>query len=462
MWKGRFQEDTHELVQRFTDSLRQDSVFAEQDIQGSVAHARMLGRQEIISPKEAEQLVEGLERVRQEIREGTFPWRSELEDVHLNIEHRLTELLGETGQKLHTGRSRNDQVALDLRLYASHRVSVWQQGLLENISSLVQQAENHLETILPGYTHLQPAQPVSLAHHLLAYAQMFRRDMERLRQAQERIRVSPLGAAALAGTTHPVDPQFTALELGFEKAFSNSMDAVSDRDFLLEPLFCAATIMTHMSRLCEEIILWANPSLGYVRLPDSFATGSSIMPQKKNPDVAELVRGKTATVHGSLQSLFTLLKGLPLAYNRDLQEDKKPFYQADEAVSGSLAIMARLTAEMGFDAEAMHRAIRSGFLNATELADYLVYKGLPFRQAHEVTGRTVSHAEAQGKGLEDLSLSELQGFSSRVEEDVFTALDYYQAVARRESPGGTGFKAVSRQLEELRSWIREVGREFSV
>ena len=457
MWSGRFSGDSHELVREFTNSLDNDRVFAEQDIQGSVAHARMLGRQGIIGEEEAEQLVSGLQQIREEIREGSFPWRSELEDVHLNIERRLTEMLGSVGEKLHTGRSRNDQVALDLRLYVSQRVGEWEQLLRRLALALTDQAERHLETILPGYTHLQPAQPVSLAHHLLAYVQMLRRDAERLAQAQERIRVSPLGAAALAGTTYPVDPETTAREVGFEKCFANSMDAVSDRDFVLEPLFCAATITTHLSRLCEEIIFWANPSVGFVRLPDAFATGSSIMPQKKNPDIAELIRGKAAGTYGALQTMLSLLKGLPLAYNRDLQEDKRPFYQADGIVSGSLTLMAPFVAEIEFLPDRMRRAVSAGYLNATELADYLVGRGIPFRSAHHITGRAVAYAESRDKGLEELTLAELQGFSENIGKDVFEALDPQQAVARRNTPGGTGFEAVSRQLADVRAWLDSEG-----
>jgi len=457
MWSGRFSGDSHELVREFTNSLDNDRVFAEQDIQGSVAHARMLGRQGIIGEEEAEQLVSGLQQIREEIREGSFPWRNELEDVHLNIERRLTEMLGSVGEKLHTGRSRNDQVALDLRLYVSQRVGEWEQLLRRLALALTDQAERHLETILPGYTHLQPAQPVSLAHHLLAYVQMLRRDAERLAQAQERIRVSPLGAAALAGTTYPVDPETTAREVGFEKCFANSMDAVSDRDFVLEPLFCAATITTHLSRLCEEIIFWANPSVGFVRLPDAFATGSSIMPQKKNPDIAELIRGKAAGTYGALQTMLSLLKGLPLAYNRDLQEDKRPFYQADGIVSGSLTLMAPFVAEIEFLPDRMRRAVSAGYLNATELADYLVGRGIPFRSAHHITGRAVAYAESRDKGLEELTLAELQGFSENIEKDVFKALDPQQAVARRNTPGGTGFEAVSRQLADVRAWLDSEG-----
>ncbi len=458
LWGGRFKEEAYHLVGEYTDSLDCDRLFARHDVLGSMAHARMLAKQGIISAQEAEQLLSGLDSILKEIEQGSFPWRRDMEDVHLNIEHRLTELLGPVGQKLHTGRSRNDQVALDFRLYVSERLQAWEDGLLGLIASLMQQAERHAETIMPGYTHLQPAQPVTLAQHLLAYCQMFRRDAERIADSQKRTRVSPLGAAALGGTTYPLDPQAVADELGFAQSFRNSLDAVSDRDFVLEAVFVSSLIMTHLSRLCEELVLWANPGFGFVLLPDSFATGSSIMPQKKNPDVAELMRGKTGRTYGALMSLFTMLKGLPLAYNRDLQEDKPPFADADRTVDPSLRIMAQMMEAMEFDPQRMRQATRSGFLNATELADYLVGKGIPFRQAHHITGQAVAYAEEQGKhGLEDLGLDELRSFSPLVDADVYAVLDYSRAVAKRMTRGGTGYDPVGRQMEELKAWLEEKG-----
>jgi len=455
LWGGRFKESTAPLVEEYTQSVDFDKNLYAEDIAGSRAHARMLAAQGILSPEEAEQIIQGLDQIQKEIEQGTFIWQKSLEDVHMNIEHRLTELIGPVGQKLHTGRSRNDQVALDFRLHVSKCLSLWQKNLVSLVSVLVEQAEKHIDTILPGYTHLQPAQPVSLAQHLLAYVQMFCRDCERVLEARKRVRVSPLGAAALAGTTYPLDPGMVADELGLDGIFFNSMDAVSDRDFVLEALFIGATIMIHLSRMCEEIILWANPGFGFIELPDAFATGSSIMPQKKNPDVAEIMRGKTGRATGNLISLMTTMKGLPLTYNRDLQEDKEPFLDTHEAVYMSLQIMARMMEEIKFSARAMNRALKEGFLNATELADYLVGKGIPFRQAHHITGNIVAYAEKKGVGLEDLTIQEFKQFSEEIEDDVYMALDFKQAVGRRETPGGTGPQSVERQIKWARDWIRQ-------
>ena len=453
MWGGRFAAATDALVEGYTQSVRFDQRLYAEDIAGSKAHARMLAAQGVISADEAATLVNGLDTVLQEIESGAFAWDPALEDVHMNIESRLTALVGPVGGKLHTGRSRNDQVALDFRLFVSGRVTAWTHGLAQLMAVLLARAEEHTDTLLPGCTHLQPAQPVSLAQHLLAYAWMCKRDCERLADAQTRIRVSPLGAAALAGTTYPLDPAAVAKDLGLSGVFANSMDAVSDRDFVIEALSCASLVMLHLSRLCEEIILWANPAFGFVRLPDAYSTGSSIMPQKKNPDVCELMRGKTGRVYGSLTALLTLMKGLPLAYNRDMQEDKEPFLDADRTVSESLALMAGLLRGIGFVPEAMRRALSKGFLNATELADYLAAKGLPFREAHHAAGAAVARAEGKGCGLEDLSLDELKSFSPLVEADVFEALRYETAVARRNAPGGTGPGSVARQMKDLSAWL---------
>jgi argininosuccinate lyase len=453
MWSGRFQAGTSKLVEEFTQSVGFDKRFYKQDIAGSKAHARMLGRQGVLAAEEVKAIVQGLDAVLAEINSGAFVWREELEDVHMNIEQRLTDLIGEVGKKLHTGRSRNDQVALDFRLYVVERIGVWRAALKTLVAVLLEKADAHRETLLPGCTHLQPAQPVSLAHHLLAYAWMFKRDWERLGDSRKRAAVSPLGAAALAGTTYPLDPALVAQELGLEGALQNSMDAVSDRDFVVETLAAGSLIMAHLSRFCEELILWANPAFGFVKLPDGYATGSSIMPQKKNPDVAELIRGKTGRVYGALTALLTTLKGLPLAYNRDLQEDKEPFFDADKTVSGSLTLMAGMLDALDFNVEAMRAALTAGFLNATELADYLATKGVPFREAHHITGRAVAFAEASAKPLEALTLDELRAFSPLIEQDVFQALDYKTAVARRETQGGTGPRSVERQLSALRVWL---------
>ncbi len=457
LWGGRFTGGTDALVEAYTESVSFDRELWAEDIAGSKAHARMLARQCVIAQAEAEAIVAGLDAVRAEIERGEFAWRTDREDVHMNIEARLTELIGDAGKRLHTGRSRNDQVALDFRLHVSRRLAMWGELLARLVGVLCERADEHVETLLPGHTHLQPAQPVSLGHHLLAYAQMLRRDHERVEDCLKRVRVSPLGAAALAGTTYPLDPQSVAEDVGFPATFRNSMDAVSDRDFAAEALFCGSLIMAHLSRLCEELIIWANPAFGFVRLPDGYATGSSIMPQKKNPDVAELMRGKTGRVYGSLMGLLTTLKGLPLTYNRDLQEDKEPFFDTDKTVRLSLDCMAGMLAEMAFVPEAMRAALGRGFLNATELADYLVGKGLPFREAHHVTGRAVAWCEERGRKLEDLSLDELRGFSELIGQDVFQILSYEAAVARRTIPGGTAPARVREQLAKMREWLARVG-----
>lgn len=458
-WGGRFSAGPTEAVAAYTDSQHYDRALWGQDIRASKAHARMLGRQGVISADEAARIIEGLDKVAAEIRSGAFVWRPTLEDVHMNIEARLTELIGDAGKKLHTGRSRNDQVALTFRLFVADALEDWRKGLVALCAALVRLAAEHREDILPGYTHLQPAQPVSLAQHLLAYAWMFRRDAGRLEDTLSRVRVSPLGAAALAGTTYPLDPQAVADEVGFAGILANSMDAVSDRDFVLEALFDAATVMMHLSRLCEEIVLWANPAFGFVRLPDAFSTGSSIMPQKKNPDVAELMRGKTGRVYGALMGLLTVMKGLPLAYNRDMQEDKEGFLDANATVSASLSIMAAMLDELAFRTERMREACSAGFLNATELADYLVAQGLPFREAHHVTGEAVAAAERENKGLEDLTLPELQALSPCIGEDVYKVLQCAAAVERRETPGGTGPRSVERQLKDMRRWLEAATRK---
>ncbi|MGE4442844.1 MAG: argininosuccinate lyase [Desulfomicrobium sp.] len=456
LWGGRFSGDTAPLVERYTCSVNFDSRLCAQDIAGSMAHASMLAAQGIITRADCEAIHKGLEQIRTEIEDGVFVWRQDLEDVHMNIEHRLTELVGTPGQKLHTGRSRNDQVALDFRLFVSACLEEWTSGLRLLIETLVRRAEEHGDVLLPGCTHFQPAQPVSLAQHLLAYVQMFRRDHDRVRDALARTRISPLGAAALAGTTHPLDPGRVASELGLGGTFANSMDAVSDRDFVLEATFCGSLVMMHLSRLCEEIIIWANPQFGFARLPDAYSTGSSIMPQKKNPDVAELMRGKTGRVYGDLMALLTLMKGLPLAYNRDMQEDKEPFLDTHDTVAPSLSIMAGMLSELGFNRERMARALAAGFLNATELADYLAAKGVPFRQAHHITGAAVAFAEERNVGLENLSLEDLRRFSTDIEDDVFAVLDYGNAVARRHVPGGTGPGSVRSQIAEALAWLNAV------
>lgn len=378
MWGGRFTEGTAASMEAYSESVSYDWQLYAEDIRGSQAHARVLAKQGFLTEDEAAKICDGLDSVKAEIEAGDFVWKTEMEDVHMNIESRLTDLIGPLGGKLHTARSRNDQVALDFRLHVSARLAVWQDLLAELVEVYVARADEHRATLLPGCTHFQPAQPVSLAHHLLAYCQMFKRDHERVSDCLKRARVMPLGAAALAGTTHPVNPQAVADDLGMDAIFANSMDAVSDRDFAVEAVFAGSLVMTHLSRMCEEIIIWANPNFGYVKLPDQYATGSSIMPQKKNPDACELMRGKTGRVVGSLMGLLVLLKGLPMTYNRDMQEDKEPFFDADKTVSASVSIMADLLRQLEFMPEKMAATIKRGFLNATELADYLAAKGVPF------------------------------------------------------------------------------------
>lgn len=459
LWGGRFEKRTSSLVEEFTQSLDYDRYLYVHDIAGSIAHARMLASRSVITPEESTLIIDGLKQVQREIQSGKFSWSTELEDVHMNIEKRLTEIVGPVGQKLHTGRSRNDQVALDFRLFAIESLASWQKELRDLMDTLLLQARANQETILPGYTHLQPAQPVSLAHHLLAYVQMFKRDFERATDALKRTRVSPLGAAALAGTTYPLDPEMAAEELGFDSVFENSIDAVSDRDFALEALFVCSMIMMHLSRLCEEIIIWSNPGFGFIKLPEAYSTGSSIMPQKKNPDVAELIRGKTGSVFGRLMSLLITMKALPLAYNRDMQEDKGPFIEAHRTVMTSLKVMSGMIGELSFDKRAMEAALKKGYLNATEMADYLTSKGMPFRQAHHVTGKAVAYAEKKGLGLEDLEIEELRGFSNKISKDIFEVLDYQQAVKRRKTPGGTGPESVAKQIDKITTWLNEAEKK---
>lgn len=454
VWGGRFSSGPAGAAALYGNSQRFDRELWRFDIEGSLAHARMLGIQKILSEAEVAAIVAGLERIREEIASGTFLWKEELEDVHMNIEGRLIEIAGDAGKKLHTGRSRNDQVALAFRLYIADACTLWAGLCREVCRVLINKAGQHQKTILPGCTHMQPAQPVSLAHHLLAYAFMFKRDVERIDDALKRIRISPLGAAALAGTTYPIDPGRSAAAVGFDAAFSNSMDAVSDRDFVLEALFAGSCIAMHLSRLCEELIIWANPAFGFINLPDAFSTGSSIMPQKKNPDIAELMRGKTGRVYGNLIAMLTVLKGLPLAYNKDLQEDKECFFDTNKTVSDSLALLAEMLEEISFNKDRMEEACKRGFINATELADYLNNRGIPFREAHHITGQAVARAEELGVGLENLPLSEYKSLCESIDDDIYPLLSYSACVARRISPGGTGPESVQAQLSVLEQWLR--------
>lgn len=447
-WSGRFAAETEEAVEEFTTSLSFDRRLFRQDIAGSVAHARMLARQGIITPEEGESIVQGLSEIRREMETGDFVFDPAQEDIHMAIEAALIGKIGEVGRKLHTARSRNDQVALDMRLYLAGEVEDVLAALTELRRAGLRLAHRYPGAIMPGYTHLQRAQPILWAHHLLAYDEMWRRDQMRLTESLPRIKVSPLGAAALAGTTFPIDPQFTATQLGFSEVCRNSLDAVSDRDFLLEFLADASIIMVHLSRLSEELILWSSSEFAFVVLPDAYATGSSIMPQKKNPDVPELIRGKAGRVAGHLMGLLMTLKGLPLAYNRDLQEDKEPVFDTVDTVKACLQLMAGLLENLTVRPERLAAALHGGFLTATDMADYLVTKGVPFRTAHEQVGNTVRHAETQGKELWELSLPEIQKFAPLAQADLFEWLKIENSVARRQSPGGTAPERVNEVLEK--------------
>ncbi|WP_341675838.1 argininosuccinate lyase [Niveibacterium sp. SC-1] len=454
-WSGRFSEPVSDLVKRFTASVFFDQRMAEQDIRGSLAHAKMLARQKIISAQDLADIERGMQQILAEIRAGQFEWSLDLEDVHLNIEKRLTTLVGDAGKRLHTGRSRNDQVATDIRLWlrdATDRII----GLLADFQrALVDLAEQHADTAMPGFTHLQVAQPVTFGHHLMAYVEMARRDAERFSDARRRINRLPLGASALAGTSYPIDREFVAAELGFEDVCENSLDAVSDRDFAIEFCAAAALAMTHLSRLSEELILWMSPRVGFIDLADRFCTGSSIMPQKKNPDVPELVRGKTGRVNGHLVGLLTLMKAQPLAYNKDNQEDKEPLFDTADTLIDSLRIFADMASGIRVKPEAMRDALKQGFATATELADYLVKKGLPFRDAHEAVARAVREAETRQCDLPDLPLDVLQSFSGLVSADVYQVLTVEGALAGRRHIGGTAPEQVRAAVARARARLAQ-------
>jgi argininosuccinate lyase len=436
-WSGRFAEPVDERVKRYTASVGFDRRLAEFDIAASLAHARMLAACGVISEQDRADIERGMAAIAAEIRAGTFDWSIDAEDVHLNIERRLTALVGEAGKRLHTARSRNDQVATDVRLYLRAAIDAIDALAARLQLALVELAERHAATPMPGFTHLQVAQPVTFGHHLLAYYEMLKRDRARLADCRGRTNLLPLGAAALAGTTYPIDRDRVARELGFDGLCANSLDAVSDRDFAIEFCAAAAILMVHLSRLCEELVLWMNPRFGFVRLPDRFCTGSSIMPQKKNPDVPELARGKTARVIGHLMALLTLMKAQPLAYNKDNQEDKEPLFDTVDTLVDTLTIFAELVPGIELDAAATLRAAREGYATATDLADYLVRKGMPFRDAHEAVARAVREADRRGCDLAELPLPVLQGFAPVIAEDVREALTVEGSLAARRHPGGT-------------------------
>ena len=453
-WSGRFAEPVAERVQRYTASVAFDKRLAEHDIRGSLAHARMLAACAVISKRDLAAIESGMRTILAEVRGGKFKWSLANEDVHLNIERRLTALAGDAGKRLHTARSRNDQVATDVRLWLRDAIDALGAQIKALQASLLDLAERHAGTVMPGFTHLQVAQPVTFGHHLMAYFEMFARDRERLADCRKRVNRLPLGAAALAGTSYPIDRDMVAKELGFDGICANSLDAVSDRDFAIEFCASAALVMTHVSRLSEELVLWMSPRYGFIRLPDRFCTGSSIMPQKKNPDVPELARGKTGRVAGHLMALLMLMKAQPLAYNKDNQEDKEPLFDSVDTLADTLAIFTEMVAGIEVDAGAMRAAALQGHATATDLAYYLVKKGLPFRDAHEAVARAVRAADARGCDLAALSLAELRQFSPLVGADVFKVLTLEGSLASRDHAGGTAPKRVRAAIKHARKSLR--------
>ncbi|WP_444936830.1 argininosuccinate lyase [Microbulbifer sp. JMSA004] len=455
LWGGRFSEATDAFVERFTASVTFDQRMAMEDIQGSLAHAQMLSEVGVLSADEYHKIADGLKGIAEEIKAGEFPWSVQLEDVHMNIEARLTQRIGATGKKLHTGRSRNDQVATDIRLWLRGRIDLIAAELTRLQNGLVDLAEREADTIMPGFTHLQSAQPVTFGHHLLAWNAMLSRDFERLMDCRKRVNRSPLGAAALAGTSYPINRARTAELLGFDAPTENSLDSVSDRDFAIEFCAFAALLLTHLSRASEELVLWTSSQFDFIDLPDRFCTGSSIMPQKKNPDVPELVRGKTGRVNGHLIALLTLMKSQPLAYNKDNQEDKEPLFDAADTALDCLRAFADMAPALKAKKENMLEAAAKGFSTATDLADYLVRKGVAFRDAHEIVGQSVSFAIEQGKDLSELSLAQLQQFSTEIGEDVFEVLTLEGSVAARDHIGGTAPNQVRAACKRAREEISQ-------
>ncbi len=453
-WGGRFNEPTDEFVKIFGASVFFDKILAPFDIQGSIAHATMLQEVGILSADEKDQIIDGLNQILGEIEAGEFNWSVDLEDVHMNVESRLTQLIGDAGKKLHTGRSRNDQVATDIRLYLRTQVDNILAEATRLQHALLDLSEQEAETILPGFTHLQAAQPVSFGHHLMAYFEMISRDKERLVDCRKRINSMPLGSAALAGTTYPIKRERTAELLGFERICTNSLDGVSDRDFAIEFLSAASVIMMHLSRFSEELILWSSAQFDFVELPDSFCTGSSIMPQKKNPDVPELVRGKTGRVYGNLHSMLTIMKSQPLAYNKDNQEDKEPLFDTVETLMACLRVFADMVPTIKAKRDNMYNSCKKGYTTATDLADYLVKKGLPFRDAHEVVGKSVSFGIEHQKDLAELTLEELQVFDDRIEADVFDILSLEGSLAARDHLGGTSANQVKQAIQNARDSLK--------
>ena len=455
LWGGRFSENTVQIVEAFTASIDVDRRLYAYDIEGSIAHCKTLAKADIISDEDAAILIQGLNQIKHEIEQKIFQFEDGLEDIHTHIEARLAQLVGKASHKLHTARSRNDQVVLDMRLYLRDQTGGVLKGLIQFQKVIVDLAQTHQDVIMPGYTHLQRAQPVLLAHHLMAYYEMFSRDMERFQDGFKRINVMPLGTAALAGTTYPIDREYTAELLGFPKVSANSIDTVSDRDFMVEFLANASLCMVHLSRLSEEMILWSSSEFKFIELSDAFTTGSSIMPQKKNPDVAELVRGKTGGVLGDLIALLTVLKGLPLSYNRDMQEDKTHLFHAVDTLQNSIAVYTQMLPNITIKKEVMLQAASWGYLNATDLADYIVSKGIPFREAHACVGEAVTYALKQNKELHALSLVELQNFCVHIEADIYDLLTPERMVKRRRSLGGTAPERVAAAVEAAQKRLEQ-------
>lgn len=454
-WGGRFTKSTSKVAEKFSESVSFDKRLYGEDIRASIAHVRMLAKQSIIPKTDADKIIRGLDSIKKEIESGNFPFMEEYEDIHLNIEKRLIEKIGKVGGKIHTARSRNDQVLVDVRLYILKEGNNILKLMKKLSGNFIKLAEKNMGVVMPLYTHLQRAQPVLLAHHMLAFFEMFRRDVDRLRDCLERVDVNPLGTGAGAGTSFPVDRNHTAFLLGFNAVSSNSIDTVSDRDFIAEFIFCCSLLMMHLSRLSEELVLWSSKEFDFVDLGDDFTTGSSIMPQKRNPDMAELTRGKIARVYGNLNAILTLLKGLPLSYNRDMQEDKEPLFDTIDTVKFCLELNNEMLKKMKFKRENLRKSLTDGFLTATDVADYLTRKGMPFRNAHETAGAIVSYAERQGKKLEELSLEEMTDFSKLIEVDVFNYISVQGSVESKTSYGGTSPKNVKAMLLEAKKEISD-------
>jgi argininosuccinate lyase len=453
LWGGRFEKSTDKLVDDFNSSISFDSRMYKQDILGSVAHAKMLGSCGIIPEEDSRLIQKTLLDILNDIEKGLVEFEVDAEDIHMNVEKILISRIGDAGKKLHTGRSRNDQVALDIRLYLRDEIKEIKGMLISLENTIIEIAEKNLDTIMPGYTHLQRAQPITLAHHVMAYFQMFRRDIERLNDCMKRLNIMPLGSGALAATTYPLDRYMVSLELGFDDITENSLDGVSDRDFAIELASCLSITMMHLSRFSEELILWSSHEFAFIEMDDAYSTGSSIMPQKKNPDVAELVRGKTGRVYGSLMTLLTVMKSLPLAYNKDMQEDKQAIFDAVDTVKMCLPVFTKMLATMKVRSDNMYKAAQGGFTNATDIADYLVKKGIPFRSAHEIIGKMVLYCIENNKAIDDLSLQEFKGFSQNIEEDVYEEISLRSCVSGRNIPGGPAKESVTASIENGRVFL---------